>query len=355
MEIRGDIFKRANEMSKTTKTLTETYQEAARRQVESEENVIVKLKISSLIANYDNHWSKMYNVDKEKWEEFLNSIKSNGIHTPIIVRPVDDEQYEIIAGHNRVEACEQLGIDEVPAIVKKLGEDDLEEIVAIRNDTNLQREEVSDLEKGWAYRELYEAINRNGNNQYSTKNAFGHEDQMQNLNGENAFGHEDQMQSKISSYEVIAEKYGIGEKTVRRKIRLTYLINPLYILFEKKKITQAAAEQLSYLKLVEQAHCEFLINEKGLVLTEDIAKEIRKASEASVNALSDVAIQSICGGEAFVKKDKSKKVKSFKFDDSLFPAGLKDSQKQKYVEDALRYILENKIEISKREAESAES
>lgn len=345
MEIRGDIFKRANEMSKTTKTLTETYQEAARRQVESEENVIVKLKISSLIANYDNHWSKMYNVDKEKWEEFLNSIKSNGIHTPIIVRPVDDEQYEIIAGHNRVEACEQLGIDEVPAIVKKLGEDDLEEIVAIRNDTNLQREEVSDLEKGWAYRELYEAIARKGVNQYTSKSGGGHGDHEQNLSSENGGGHDDH---KLKASEIIAEKYGIGEKTVRRKIRLTYLINPLYLLFEKKKITQAAAEQLSYLKLVEQAHCEFLINEKGLVLTEDIAKEIRKASEASVNALSDVAIQSICGGEAFVKKDKSKKVKSFKFDDSLFPAGLKDSQKQKYVEDALRYVLENKIEISKR-------
>lgn len=284
----------------------------------------VEIKLDSLTASPMNHFRKL---DGENWEEFLASIKAHGILNPITVRPTARDKYEILAGHNRVRAAKEAGLKTIPANIKDV--DDVEASIIIA-DTNLQRETVTDLEKGWAYRNIFEAINRKGKNQYTS--ASGQNDQKQN--------------SKYSS-EIIAEKYGVGEKTVRRKIRLTYLLPPIYGLYEQKKITQEMAEQISYLRSSEQALLDGLITMAKMEFTVDQLKAIRKASESSEKALDDIAIMDASGNgkPEYEMQKKEARPKKYKIDEDLFPQDLKKGMREDYLIKVLTYIRENGIEV----------
>ena len=321
--------------------ITDLYGGAEKRAEEAAKNAVTEIEIDLLKESSMNHFRA---ISGEEWDEFVASIRSHGILTPITVRPVQGGKYEILAGHNRVRGAKAAGLEIIPAIVRDV--DDVEASIIIA-DTNLQREEVTDLEKGWAYRNIFEAINRKGNNQYSNHTS-GHSDQMQT---EEALGQSDpkpgetasgQSDPKLRSSEIIAEKYGIGEKTVRRKIRLTYLLPALYICYEEKLITQEVAEQLSYLRKNEMALIEGLIR-GGMTLTPEIAKEIRKASEE--DSISDKDMERIA--EQVIARDvpKPSRPKRYRVDDSLFPASVKKGLREEYLIKVLEYVKEHGIEI----------
>lgn len=283
----------------------------------------VEIKLDSLTASPMNHFRKL---DGENWEEFLASIKAHGVLNPITVRPTARDKYEILAGHNRVRAAREAGLETIPANIKDV--DDVEASIIIA-DTNLQRETVSDLEKGWAYRNIFEAIKRKGN-QYTSGG-----------------GHADHEVKNMKSAEIIAEKYGVGEKTVRRKIRLTYLLPPIYGLYEQKKITQEMAEQISYLRSSEQALLDGLITMAKMEFTVDQLKAIRKVSESSEKALDDIAIMDASGNgkPEYEMQKKEARPKKYKIDEDLFPQDLKKGMREDYLIKVLTYIRENGIEV----------
>ena len=292
----------------------------------------VEIKLDSLTASPMNHFRKL---DGENWEEFLASIKAHGILNPITVRPIARDKYEILAGHNRVRAAKEAGLETIPANIKDV--DDVEASIIIA-DTNLQRETVSDLEKGWAYRNIFEAISRQGER---TDLTSGHSDQKLELDTSG------QRDPKLRSSEIIAEKYGVGEKTVRRKIRLTYLLPPIYGLYEQKKITQEMAEQISYLRSSEQALLDGLITMAKMEFTVDQLKAIRKASESSKKALDDIAIMDASGNgkPEYEMQKKEARPKKYKIDEDLFPQDLKKGMREDYLIKVLTYIRENGIEV----------
>ncbi len=310
--------------------ITDLYGGAEKRLEEADKNGVKNIDINLLQESKLNHF---HAIKGEEWDEFVASIKSHGILTPITIRPMGDGNYEILAGHNRVRGAKAAGLMEVPAIIKDV--DDIEASIIIA-DTNLQREEVTDLEKGWAYRNIFEAINRNGSNQYSQKNALSHDGTIQN---DEALSHDG---TKLRSDEIIAKKYGVGRNTVNRKIRLTYLIYPLYTCYENKLITQEVAEQLSYLRKNEQALAEGLIN-AGLELTPEIARAIRKESEA--HPISDVDMQEIAGSNINQDTTKPPRPKRYRIDESLFPPAVKKGMREDYIIKALTYIRDNKIDF----------
>lgn len=317
MNYRKSVYIRDEQSIKNDiENITDLYGGAEKRLEEASKNGVKNIDVNLLQESSLNHF---HAISGEEWEEFVASIKSHGILTPITVRPIADGKYEILAGHNRVRGAKTAGITEVPAIIKDV--DDVEASIIIA-DTNLQREEVTDLEKGWAYRNIFEAINRKGKNQYTS--ASGQND------------------PKLRSSEIIAEKYGIGEKTVRRKIRLTYLIYPLYTCYENKLITQEVAEQLSYLRKNEQALAEGLIS-AGLGLTPEIAKVIRKASED--RHISDVDMQEIAGTNIKQDTTKPSRPKRYRIDEALFPPTVKKGLREDYIVKALTYIRDNNIEV----------
>lgn len=295
----------------------------------------VEIKLDNLTASPMNHFRKL---DGENWEEFLASIKVHGILNPITVRPIARDKYEILAGHNRVRAAKEAGLETIPANIKDV--DDVEASIIIA-DTNLQRETVTDLEKGWAYRNIFEAISRQGER---TDLTSGHSDQKLELD---TSGHRDQKLSNKTSAEIIAEKYGVGEKTVRRKIRLTYLLPPIYGLYEQKKITQEMAEQISYLRSSEQAQLDGLITMAKMEFTVDQLKAIRKASESSEKALDDIAIMDASGNgkPEYEMQKKEARPKKYKIDEDLFPQDLKKGMREDYLIKVLTYIRENGIEV----------
>ena len=330
MNYRKKVYVRDEESIRNDiENITDLYGGAEKRLKDNDDGV-KSISIEKLQESKLNHFKA---ISGDEWDEFVASIKSHGILTPITVRPIGEDSYEILAGHNRVRGAKEAGLIEIPSIIKNV--DDVEASIIVA-DTNLQREEVTDLEKGWAYRNIFEAINRKGKNQYTS--ALGQSDQKQNIPEESASS---QNGTKLRSDEIIAKKYGIGRNTVNRKIRLTYLIYPLYTCYEEKLITQDIAEQLSYLRSNEQALIEGLLHE-GMEIDTDIAKAIR--SESEKRKIDDKDMKTIANSNVKYQEPKAR-IKRYRVDDSLFPDNVKKGLREEYLIKALTYILENRIEV----------
>ena len=142
----------------------------------------------------------------EKLRELTDSIREHGVLMPVLVRPVDAGGYEIISGHNRVEAAKLAGLDKVPVTVREL-DDDTATILMV--DSNLrQRETLLPSEKAWAYRMKLEAIKRQGFRADLTCAQVGHKFPGQ------------------KSRDIVAEEAGESKNQISRYIRLTELIPP---------------------------------------------------------------------------------------------------------------------------------
>ena len=160
--------------------------------------------------------------------ELQESIKKYGILNPLIVRPRLEGVYEIISGHRRKFAAEQLGYWKVPVIIRYMKDD---EAVISMVDSNLQRERISPSEKAFAYKMKYDIIKRK--------------------TGRRKCGQVD-LYSGRKSIEVIGEKCGDSPKQVQRYIKITDLIPEILEKVDDGTMGFTPAVQLSYLKKKEQ-------------------------------------------------------------------------------------------------------
>ena len=170
-------------------------------------------------------------IDDESMLRTTESIATFGVLSPLIVRPIEDGKYEIISGHRRAHAAESVGLTEVPVIVKDM-DDDLAKILVV--DSNLQREKILPSERAFAYKMKAEALR--------------HQGLRTDLQKEETSV---QVAPKLSTA-IIGETEGISKDTVKRFIRLTYLIPPLLEMVDQEKISFNPAVELSYLKPGEQ-------------------------------------------------------------------------------------------------------
>lgn len=175
-----------------------------------------------LLVPFENH--PFHERNGIEQAELLESIKTNGLLEPLIVRPFSDGKYEIISGHRRVNACKELGIQTVPAIVKEMNKD---EAVIAMVDANLQREHLLFSEKAFAYKMKLEAMKHQGKTSC-------------------------QVGAKLRSDEQIAETVNDSGRQIQRYIRLTYLIPELLKMVDENKIAFTPAVELSYLPENEQ-------------------------------------------------------------------------------------------------------
>ena len=162
------------------------------------------------------------------FDMLIDSISNLGVLTPIIVRSLDDGNYEIISGHRRAEACRRLGIETIPCIVKELTKD---EATVILVDLNLQRDEVLPSEKAHAYKMKMDALKNQGARTDLTST---------------------QSVSKFRTAEEVGKENNESRETVRRYIRLTYLIPEILKLVDEGRIAFTPAVELSYLPSEEQ-------------------------------------------------------------------------------------------------------
>lgn len=183
----------------------------------------------SSIQDFRNHPFRV--VDDAKMDELVESIKENGVMTPVIVRKIDDRTYEMISGHRRTHAAERAGLYEIPAIIKDIDDD---EAVVMMVDSNIQREEILPSERAWAFKMKMDAIRHQGKalDQNGPK-----------LKGETTL---DQNGPKFSIPR-IAEQAGISGSMVKRYIRLTELIPELLDMVDAGKLAMTLAVEMSYL------------------------------------------------------------------------------------------------------------
>ncbi len=123
---------------------------------DSVNNSITSLPIS-MLQPFSN--TRLSGITLEKMQELADSIKERGVIVPILVRPLGNGMYEIVAGHNRVEASTLAGMDVIPCDIREM-DDDTATIIMV--DSNLQRKRYYPP-KRWAYRYKLEAIKSQGN------------------------------------------------------------------------------------------------------------------------------------------------------------------------------------------------
>ena len=162
-------------------------------------------------------------LDDEKMHELVESIMLNGVLVPVTVRPLDDGDYEMISGHRRLFAVKEIGLERIPAIVKKY--DDDEAIIAMV-DSNLQREELLPSEKAFAYKMKYDAVKRQGKRNDLTSSQFG---------------------KKLWANEQVAQEVGESRGQLHRYLRLVELIPSILELVDKKALALATAVEVSFL------------------------------------------------------------------------------------------------------------
>ena len=164
--------------------------------------------------------------EDEEMEQLVWSILTQGLLTPLVVRLIENNQYEVISGHRRLHACKKAGIETVPALIYPMNRD--EAAVALV-DSNLHREKLLPSEKAWAYRLKAEALDRQGKRSDLTLG---------------------QVVPKLERWRTtaeIGEQTGESYKTVQRYIRLTHLIPPLLQKVDEGKIALSPGVELSYL------------------------------------------------------------------------------------------------------------
>lgn len=220
---------------------------------------IQQLPLSELVPFKDHPFRV---VDDDRMKETVESIREYGVLVPIIVRPMDDGSYEIVSGHRRKRACELAGVEEIPAIVRDLDDD---EATIIMVDSNLQRENILPSERAKAYQMKLEAIRRRA----------GRPKKEEQENG-GQFGHDFEAKK---AREIIAEEAGDSPRNVQRFIRLNELTEPLRDKVDNGELGFTPAVELSFLKPQEQEWVERALDETQQTPSLSQAQRIKQESK----------------------------------------------------------------------------
>lgn len=258
---------------------------------------------------FKEHPFKVQN--NEEMERMIESIRKVGAITPALARPLRDGGYELISGHRRLAACQVLGIETMPVIVREMSDD---EAVIAMVDANLQRETILPSEKAFAYKMKLEAIKHQG-----VASA--------------------QVGQKLLSVEIVADDAGESRNQIKRYIRLTYLIPELLSMVDENKIAFNPAVEISYL---EQSEQRVLLDAMELNdCTPSHAQSIRLKKLSQDGVLDDRMIYAVMSEE---KPNQQEQIK-FKREDlkKYFPAGYTDEQ--------MRRDIIKGLELLKRQRE----
>lgn len=221
-----------------------------------DDKTILDVDISKL-HTFENHPFKVKD-DDEKMLETIDSIREQGVIYPIIIRPKNgvDGEFEIVAGHRRKRACELIGLETIPAIVKKISD---EESTIIMVDSNIQREELLFSEKAFAYKMKLDAIKQQGKRTDLTCTQVGYK-----------------LENK-KSITILADNSNDSRNQIQRYIRLTYLIKELLDMVDEKSLAFTTAVELSYINEHEQK----LVFDKIAVICKPSLSEAKKFKEES--------------------------------------------------------------------------
>lgn len=206
-------------------------------------------------------------LDDDRMMETVESVKEYGVLVPIIARPMPDGGYEIVSGHRRKRACELAGMNEIPAIVRDLDDD---EAVIIMVDSNLQRENILPSERAKAYQMKLEAIKHQGERRDLTSR---------------------QLVGKLEAADLIGQDTGESGRQIQRILRLNNLEPPLIDKVDAGKLAFTPAVELSYLKPEEQQWLDTAL--ENAQQTPSLSQAQRMKRESKQGTLSEQGIMEI--------------------------------------------------------------
>ena len=169
---------------------------------------------------FENHPFQV--KDDDEMEQLVWSVLTQGILTPLVVRPLENDEYEVISGHRRLHACQKAGIETVPALIYAL---DRDAAAVALVDSNLHREKILPSEKAFAYKLKMDALSHQGASR--------------------------QLGEKWSVSQ-LSEAGTDSERQIHRYIRLTELIPQILSMVDAGRIALTPAVELSYLTGQEQ-------------------------------------------------------------------------------------------------------
>ena len=200
--------------------------------------------------------------DNEEMNQLVESIQTQGIAEPLLVRPLENtvDEYEVISGHRRLRAAQKAGLTEVPAFIHPINRD---EAAILLVDCNLHRDHILPSERAFAYKLKHDAMKRQGYRSDLTS---------------------ERIAPKLTT-ERIAEQDGISKDVVKRYIRLTHLIPPLLDMMDEGKIAFSVGVELSYLD--ESLQRSLLSDMEALDCTPSYAQAVRMHKEYSTGQLRE--------------------------------------------------------------------
>lgn len=248
----------------TLDDLFSTQQEREDAKLEKIRNIPLEL-----IDDFPNH---PFNVrDDDDMVQLVESIKTNGVLTPAVLRQKEDGRYELVSGHRRKRACELAGLTTLRSEIKDLTRD---EAIVYMVESNFQRTTILPSEKAFAYKMRLEAIKRQGQRTDLTCAPVEH---------------------KLKTRDIIAEQGGESREQVRRFIRLTNLIPELLELVDEGRIKMRPAVELSYLDEDSQRDVALQIDINDCTPSHDQTIRMRKMFESG--KLTTEAVEAIMSEE----------------------------------------------------------
>lgn len=232
------------------------------------EEVATEIELKQ-IQSFQNHPFKV--LDDEKMQDLVNSIYENGILTPVLVRPIGNDKYEMISGHRRMHAAKLLQMSVIPAIVREMSD---EEAIIKMVDSNIQREELFPSEKAFAYKMKLDAMKKQGRRTDLTSCQNG---------------------TKLRADQELGAQVGESARSVQRYIRLTKLQPKLLDMVDYKRLKFTIAVDISYIDKEIQNWLYDYIDANGTIIPNQV-KALRKeiASGTVMTQFKMVSILNDC-------------------------------------------------------------
>ena len=297
-------------MKRSASSLLTSVDELFTTQQERDEAQLEKVQRIPLaeLRPFKDHPFKVQN--NEEMERIVESIRKVGVLSPGLARPLEGGGYELVSGHRRLAACQALGLEDMPVVIREMTDD---EAVIAMVDANLQREHILPSEKAFAYKMKLEALSHQG----QTSVQLGQK----------------------SSRSVVANDANTSETQVQRYIRLTSLIPELLAKVDEGRIAFNPAVELSYLSEEQQRQLLTAMETNQCTPSHAQAIQLKKAAQAGT--LDAAAIQALMRQE---KPNQQEQIKLKREDfRSFFPP--------RYTNEEIRRDIFKGLELLKRQRE----
>ena len=284
----------------------------------SNEETALDLEVEK-IRSFKNHPFKV--VDDEKMQDLVESIRVNGILSPVLVRPIGNDIYEMVSGHRRMHAAIILGMEKIPAIIREMTDD---EAIVKMVDANIQREELLPSEKAFAYRMKMDAMRRQA--------------------GRPTKENPRQIVGNFETADIVGKENGESGRQVQRFIRLTELIPELLEYVDKKRLQFTVAVEISYIDKEIQKWLFEYIRDNGTVKLNQITLLRTRLQNG---AITQGAMISLLNDSQPGKAPSAKLTFSEKKLREYFPSHYTTTQMRGVIEDLLTDWKRNQDEFRK--------